>query len=334
MPIVSVGDAAQQFISMRNGGTIKTELARLAESLSTGRVTDITAELGGETNRFSGINYSLAQLDGFAQAVSETSQTLAGIQTVLGKVDTVRSDTGAQLLLLSDASTGSQIDEAGRAARSSFETIVSTLNTRLADRSLMAGTAVDRSPLASAADMLADIGTAVAGATTAADIIAAIETWFDDPAGGFATMGYLGDDGAVLERRVSENRSYQIDARADDPALKDVLKATAIATIADDFVGLDSVAKADLLREAGERLFASATGMTALQARIGFVEAGVQQTGTEINAQKTALEISKNDLISADPFDTASRLQSVQLQLETHYNVTARLSQLSLLDYI
>ncbi len=334
MPVISVGDAAQQFISMRNGGTIKTELARLAESLSTGRVTDITAELGGETNRYSGINYSLAQLEGFSQAVSETSQTLAGIQTVLGKIDTVRSDTGAQLLLLSDASTGSQIDEAGRAARSSFDTIVSALNTRLADRSLMAGAAVDRSPLASAEDMLADIRTAVVGATTPQDIVTAIEAWFDNPTGGFATMGYLGDSGGAMERRVSENRSYQIDARADDPAIKDVLKATAIATIADEFVGLDTEGKSDLLQEAGERLFAAAAGVVAVQARIGFVEAGVQQTGVAISAQKTALEISKNDLTSADPFDTASRLQSVQLQLETHYSVTGRLSRLSLLDYI
>ncbi len=334
MPLTSVGDGAQQFLTMRNGGAIKTELFRLAESLSTGRVNDITAELGGDTNRLSGINYSLAQIDGFAQVVSETSQMLAGIQTVLGKVDTVRSDTGAKLLLLSDASTGAQVDEAGRAARSSFETIVDTLNTRLADRSLMAGTAVDRMPLASAESMLADITASLAGATTVADITTAIDTWFDDPAGGFATMGYLGDSGAPLERRVAEHRKFQIDARADDPALRDVLKATAMAAIAEDVAILDIEAKSDLLREAGERLFASATGIVAVQARIGFAEAAIEQTEVELNAQKTALEISKNDLISADPFETASRLQNIQLQLETHYSVTARLSRLSLLDYI
>jgi flagellar hook-associated protein 3 FlgL len=53
-----------------------------------------------------------------------------------------------------------------------------------------------------------------------------------------------------------------------------------------------------------------------------------------MTAQETGLQMAINDLVSADPFDTATRLQSVQLQLETHYSVVGRLSQLSLLRYI
>lgn len=334
MPVVSVGDMAQQFISMRNGGTIKTDLARLAENLSTGRVTDITAELGGETTRLSGINYSLAQLDGYEQAGRETGLMLANMQTLLNKVDATRGEAGARLLLLSDSSTGDQIDEAARAAGSAFETMVNTLNTRLADRTLMGGNEVDAPALAAADDMLADMRTALAGSTTVADITAGIDAWFDDPMGGFTTMGYLGDTGPAQQKRVSENKRFDIDIRADDPAIKDVLKAAALAAVASELPGLDDSTKSDLLQESGLRMFSSASGIVAAQSRIGFVEAGVEQALVETAAQRTALEMSKNDLISADPFDTASKLQNVQLQLETHYSVTARLSQLSLLDYI
>jgi len=38
--------------------------------------------------------------------------------------------------------------------------------------------------------------------------------------------------------------------------------------------------------------------------------------------------------VNADPFETASTLQAVQLQLETHYAMTARLSRLSLAEYL
>ena len=333
MPLVSVGDMAQQFISMRNGGAIKTELASLAESLSTGRVADITAALRGETTQLSGMNHSLTKLAGYEQAGRETSQILTSMQTLLAQVDTIRGETAARLLILGDASTGAQVDEAGRAARDGFGAIVDTLNTRLADRSLMGGREVVGSALASAETMLADIRTAVSGATTTADIIAAIDTWFDDPAGGFATMGYLGDTGAAIQKRVSDSRSYEIDLRADDPTIVETLKAAAMAAIAADMPGL-SATKSELLQQAGLQLFSSADGIAGLQSRVGYVEAELEQVLTEASAEKTALSLSKNALISADPFDTASRLQGVQLQLETHYSVTARLSQISLLEYI
>ncbi|MFU8825328.1 MAG: hypothetical protein ACNA7N_13905, partial [Yoonia sp.] len=59
-----------------------------------------------------------------------------------------------------------------------------------------------------------------------------------------------------------------------------------------------------------------------------------QVTVPEMSAQETGFRMAVNDLISADPFDTATRLQSVQLQLETHYTVVGRMSQLSLLRFI
>lgn len=334
MPVVSVGDMAQQFVSMRNGGAIKTELSRLTESLSTGKVTDITQHLDGQTTWFSGINYTLTQLDGYGQAASETQQTLANMQTVLSQVDGLRGETGAQLLLVSDASTNRQIDEAAQAARGAFGSMVSALNTRLADRALFGGINVDDPPLADADAMLADLVTSIGGATTAPDIQAAVDTWFDSPTGGFATFAYQGDAGAALDKRVAENRSFAIEARADNAEIRDVLKAAAMAAMATDVPGLDGETRSALLQGAGIGLFAAADGLVAVQSRLGYVEAEVERTTAEMNAQRTALEISRNDLIAADQFDTASRLQSVQLQLETHYSVTARLSQISLLDYI
>ena len=112
MTAISVGDMAQQFSSMRNGSAIKSDLARLVESLSTGKVTDVTKELGGETKRFSGIKYSLTQLDAYQNTARETAQTLANVQTVLGRLDEVRGTTAQRLLLVNDTSTIAQIDEA------------------------------------------------------------------------------------------------------------------------------------------------------------------------------------------------------------------------------
>lgn len=334
MPVTSVGDMAMQFISMRNGGAIKSELSDLAESLSSGKVTDITATLLGETARFAGIDYSLKQLDAYDQVSRETSLMLGTIQTALTQVDDLRGQTSSQLLSINSSSTSVQVTEAARQGAQTFDAMIRTLNTRLADRSLLGGAEVESSALATADAMLADIQIALGGATTSVAIGAVIDTWFDDPAGGFATMGYLGDTGPAPERRVSDNKVFSIDVRASDPGIRDVLKSAAFAAVVHDTPGLAVIVQSELLQEAGLRLLSASSRLIGTQTQIGFIQEGVERTTTENTAQRTSLNIARNDLISADPFDTASRLQSVQLQLETHYSVTARMSRLSLLDYI
>ncbi|MEJ6404252.1 flagellin [Yoonia sp. 2307UL14-13] len=334
MPVTSLGDMSQHFSAARQTGVIKSDLADLAKSLSTRQVTDVTAALGGETTRLSGINHSLAQLDGYGQAGTETAQMLTGMQNILSQIDQIRGDSANNLLLVTQESSPAQVDEAGRAAADAFADMVRGINTRVADRALMGGAAVDTAPLANADAMFADLQTAIGGVTDAATIIGAVDTWFDDPAGGFATMGYQGDDGAPLSRRISENKTVTLDARADDPAIRDVLKAAALAAVADRATGIDQDTKATLLRTAGEQLFTSASGLVAVQSRLGYVEQQVDTGLAKNAAQKTALGIARNDLIQADPFEIATRLQDVQLQLETHFSVTARLSRLSILDFI
>lgn len=334
MSTISVGDMAQQFTSLRNGGAIKTDLARLAESLSTGKVADITKQLNGATTQFSALEYTLTQLDGYDQAATETGQLLANIQTVLSQVDNTRGRTAERLLLVNESSTIAQVDEAASSARNAFETAVRALNTQLADRALLGGADVDGPPLAPADDMLSDLRLQIGAITDPAAITGIVDLWFEDPAGGFATIGYLGDTGPFVEKRISETKTLEINARADDSAIVEVLKGAALAALASDVPALDRETKVALLQTAGERLFAASSDLISVQARIGFSEAGVDQTLAETAAQIAALGITKNNTISADPFETATRLQAVQLQLETHFSVTARLSQLSLLRFI
>ncbi|SFR51970.1 flagellar hook-associated protein 3 FlgL [Yoonia tamlensis] len=334
MPVNPVGDMARQFISMRNGSAIKADLSNLAQSLSTGRVTDIVQHLGGDTARYSGINHSLALLDSYAATASETGHSLGQMQTMLGQMQAAGDATSSQLLLISDSSNENQVTEAARAARSTFDTMVNLLNARVAERSLFGGAEVASAPLANAADMIASIQAAIGGATGQAAISAAVDTWFNDPLGGFATMGYEGDTGPAVQKRISENTTLTIDVRADDPALKSTLKSAALAAVTHEMPGLAVGTRSGLLQEAGIGLFGATSGLVAVQARIGFAEESVGREQAEISAQITALEIAKNDHVSADPFDTASRLQAMQLQLETHYAVTARLSRLSLLSHM
>jgi hypothetical protein len=59
MAVTNLGNMAQQFQFARNTTAIKTELAALGNSLSSGRVGDLTAVLGGDSRQYTGITYDL-----------------------------------------------------------------------------------------------------------------------------------------------------------------------------------------------------------------------------------------------------------------------------------
>lgn len=334
MQVTRVGDMAQQYLSQRATSAIKSDLLRLSNSLSSGRVADVARHLNGETARYTGITHQLAQIEGYRLVGRETGQMLDGIQKVVSRVDAARSQLADQVLLVSDSSTSAQVDEAARLAEGTFHTIVSALNTRLADRALLSGREVDATPLISADAMLGQLRTAIGADRTAAGIDAVVAAWFDDPLGGFASLAYQGDTGAMLRRQVSPDQQIDIAARADDPAIKATLKAVALAAVTADLPGLGSDAKLRLVEASGGLLFGAASQIVGMQSRIGSAQATLGETQAELTAQETGLRMAVNDLRSADPFDTATQLKSVELQLETHFSVIGRLSQLNLLRFI
>lgn len=334
MTMTAISDMAQQFSALRAGGAIKSDLARLSASLSSGRVEDVTRHLNGETAQLSGIQHKLTQLDGYQQVARETGQMLDRIQQVLAQVDTMRTELTNQLLLVGDSSTNVQVDAAAQTARSALDAMVSAMNTRMADRVLFGGRDSATPPLITADAIITAVQAAIGPDRSLAGITAAISGWFDDPGGGFEVFGYRGDTEGTMQRQISEDRQIQVSVRADDPAIRDILKATVLAAITDDLPGLPADVKTDLVQSAGTRLSGTASGMVAVQARIGLALGVTAAKQAEMTGQQTGLNMAMNDLIMADPFDTATRIKAVELQLETHYTIIGRLSQLSLLKFI
>lgn len=335
MSFNSVGDQSQHFLSLRNNMALKTRLGTLVQELSTGQSSDLVKHLGADQTRLSDVDRQLSLLSGYGRVTTQTAQSLSFMQTSIAQIEDTRAQLASQMLTVTADSAVNQNAAAASAARDAMGAIVSTLNGRFSDQSLFAGAAVDSVALASADTIMAELAIATAGATTSADVITAIDTWFDAPSGGFETLGYLGDTGPAQTRRIDQATTVALDAKADDPAFRDMFKAVALAAIvAEGALPGDATAQTELLQESGLRLMAGATSLTGLQARLGGIEGRVQDATTRHAARETALGLIRNDMTSADPFETAAQLEEVQLQLETHYTVTARLSRLSLAEYL
>lgn len=331
----SIGDLRQFLLMSRNTTVLKTRLNTLSAEISSGQVGDKVAALGGETGRLEDIDRQLKVTAAQLRANVNTAQKLTMIQKVLDGIDVTRNTLMQSLVPITNVANDSERSAAAAQARASLPSLMSQLNTRFGDQTLLAGNATDRAAVADAETLMADIAAALAGASSAQDVIDAVTDYFETPGGGFETNIYLGDSGGPVVRPTGFGETVSVDARADDIALRRILSATVIAGVVDSgLVALPDSAEITLLSEAGTRLLTAAKPLADLQGRIGGAEGQVEEARVRAQAAQAALTLARNDLVSVDPYKTATELQAVQIQLETHYALTARLSRLTLTEYL
>lgn len=333
MGLVSLGDMAQSFMLRRQSVALKSDLQRLSTEMATGRVADTAARVSGDLGPVSGIDASLARLKGYGAVTAEAGLFAGSMQTALGVVDDLSSALSRTLLAASSSSSQSLVDATGRDSRSRLETALSALNTRVGDRSVFGGVATNGPATAPAETIMLALDTAILGATTVQDIETAVTDWFNAPTG-FAALGYAGG-AALAPVNIAPGEEANLDITATDPAIRATLKGLAMAALLDRGVlAGQPAARQDLAKRAGLSLLESQSERTFLAARLGAAEAQIDAAASRNAAETSSLQIARSDITAADPFETASRLQETQQQLEKIYAITARITRLSLMDYL
>lgn len=333
MSLVSVGDLAQSFLLRRQSAVLKSDVQHLSTEASTGQVSDTSARVSGDLVPISGLDASLARLKSYSTVATQAGLFAGAMQTVLGTVDGYAASLSLSLLGVNGGSAGTRIQDVAVQAHQSLDGALSALNTRVGDRTLFAGKQTSGAAISTSDSLLSALETATAGATSAADVEAAVTNWFNAP-GGFASLGYQG--GAPLASlSVAQGEEADLGITANDPALRDTIKGLAMAALLDrGILSGQPVAQADLAQRAGSALMQNQTDRTQLSARLGTVEAQIDKAATRNSAETSSLQIVRNNITSADPYETASKLQEAQGHLEAIYAITARMSRLSLLDYL
>lgn len=335
MNIQSLGDLAQTFKLRQQNTQLKLQMARLTEELASGKAADLTRQLSGNFGHLSDIEHDLIVLDSYRGAANMAGIATSTMQSALEVVQSAAGDLGAVAVISSTTTGGITIDAIAEQGRGALDTIVSALNTEIAGRSLFSGTDIEATPLATADILLAEVRTALGGATTAADVVAALDTFFDTPGGSFETLIYQGGTNFLAPYQLGEGESVRLDLRADDPAIRNILKNTVMAAMADDAaLTLSSGERIVLAQQSGERLLTSQDEVIGIRANLGFAQSRIDQSLTRITTEMSSLEFARNGLVSVDQFRTATELENVQIQLETLYTLTARSSRLSLVNFL
>lgn len=335
MSNLAIGDLAGSFQSRLLSAQLKTDLNRLGRELTTGVREDISSQISGDYGPIAGIERSLKALEAFRTATTETATLTDAAQLALENVQNTNHDLAPALLTAGNSRSATLIRTSAIDARQQFSSLVSAMNTRVADRTVFAGAATDGPALASATDMMAELVTASAGALTAADVSTAVDTWFDAPGGGFETSGYVGSANAMGPIQLAEGETLGLTTRADDQVVRDLLKSYAkSALIAEGVLSGNVTEQARLTDRAAEGILTADGGLTNLRAEVGSLQGRVEEISVQNTAEKSALELARSDLIAVDPYEAASELEAVYSQIETLYTVTSRIARLNFTDYM
>ena len=337
MTIHSIGDQARAFALQAASNRIKTTLATLSEELSSGEVKDLSGRLGGNTRILNDIEARLSMVAQYAKNATEASSATQGMQDALVSVNDIGLKLASSWLVEAGNETASTLALHAADASAAFEATVARLNASVGGRYLFAGTHTDQPPVSAAAQILDVLQAAVSGLTSAGDIAAAVSDWFDAApgAGGYVDMAYAGSIGETQQVLIGENDSIMLRTNAVSPPLRDQMKALATSALLDRGVLAGNHAeRSDLLRRGGGALIANRDALLGEMARVGLNQQLVERAQSETSAAEAALTTARNQLRSADPYQTAAALTESQTQLETLYAVTARLSKLRLVDFL
>jgi flagellar hook-associated protein 3 FlgL len=330
----SLGDMASSYAQRRRNVAIKQDINRLTAELASGQVADARQVLAGNYSYLTGIERKMTALSGYGIATAEAAHYASAMQTSLGQIGDITQNLSASLLVAGTGATGPSGAETAAEARNALSSMIGRLNAQIAGRHMFSGTATDQPPMANVDTLLDALATAMSGATTPDDMLAAAETWFDDPAG-FAATIYRGSQDALSPFALSHTEDVTLDIKATAPEMREMLRLTAVVAIADDAgFSLSEPELTELFSKSGQAMLVAQDDVISLQARIGFVEARIDEITARNAAELTSLEYAKSALLAVDPFEAATKLEEAQFQLQSLYSVTVRMSQLSIVNFL
>ncbi|MFP7569270.1 hypothetical protein [Marivita sp. S2033] len=331
----AIGDLASFISTKRFQSDLSQSANTSAQAATTGLVSDKARHLGGATMALSLLERKSTLLHQQKLNISEAAVFATATQVSLGHIQENIETLTSDLSLTSQLASTSELQTLSNKALESFLITVSTMNTKISGRHFFSGSATDTMPLPDGNVLLDWLRASITGATTANDVITAIDTWFDAPGGVYETGIYQGSDTGFLTLPLDAQASITFGLRADGNVVRDSLKALAKAALASDptlTLSLDD--RKELQIQSRVELLTVNQSLIEERSNVGLAEAAIKDAGTRSETEIARLDAYRLSLIATDQFEEISKFEMAQQQLEIFYRVAARQSQTSLAEYL
>lgn len=299
----------------------------------TGRVNNIREATQGQVGKIQLLEKSLSDTQKYRESLDIANYRVEAMQTALNSLSETTQRVNQDALSALSFDNPETTKLVANEARAALGVTFATLNLQTGGRFIFSGNTIDTAPLGDLDTMMNDLKTIMNAAPDAATAVTDIDAYFDDPAGGFQTNIYTGSDANASDIEIGPGQRIQMDTRADNAAFKTVLKGLAMIALAGEEGAPDQKAR-DLIEAGSGKMIQSQYDVVNLNARIGNTLAEIGVAESTQSATEQSLTIALNNFTGVDQLEAATLMQSLDTQLEAAFAATARISRLTLLNYI
>lgn len=335
MTFSSIGDLASSFLLRNSGASVRNRIEVLGQELTTGLASNTRKHLRGHFESISGIERQMSSSQVRQKTLAEELIRTNGQEAVVENLRNLTIDLANDGDISKDSSVPIVIDGFSDIARSTLDQVLSMLNATFAGQSVFSGSRTDSPAFSATEDILSSLQSAIAGSISSSDVINQIDNWMNDPVSGFVGDAYLGDLQETRLVRVAKDSTLEVPTSANEPGVREMIRSLAIAAMANDpSISLSDQSKKNLISESSLGLRQAHFNLTGFQASIGYAQSEISRAQTQTNAELATSEQMKLSLLGVDEFETATRFQEAEMQLEKIYTLTARTARMSLLEYL
>ncbi|WP_308915810.1 flagellin [Jannaschia sp. LMIT008] len=315
------------------GRDTRDQIKVLSQQLATGRIADAGAAVRHDFSALADAERDIALNESLALAVGAGQRHA---QRGGEAVDRIMMDVGALREVLKPGISGGaepDLDRLKDDAGQALTRAIDAMGARSDGRSVFGAGRADAGPLDAGADVVAALDAAVAGMTDPVAVEATVTAFFA-AGGGFAANHVTAGTPGSLSLHTGPDETVAWDVTATSPDMMRIFEG-----LGQIYAAASSDVPAADVRVALSGRFQSGLSNVEeaaidVRARVGEVESRLQMAADRLAGDRADAERRRSDLIGADPYGSAVRLEEETARLETVYTLTARLSRLRLTDYL
>ncbi|CAN7212614.1 flagellar hook-associated family protein [Rhizobium sp. LjRoot30] len=338
----------------------QSELLKAQSEATTGKYYDLGVALAERTSQSLDLNREVARLKALSETNSLSTQRLASSQTALSNI----SDAGQSMLNTVLALSGSEDANSLKTARTSIENAFSIFadmsNMALNGEFLFAGINSDVQP---ATNMQTNVATAYntelqfyltsQGLTDKSEMspaqmdsfLSIVETKFN----GTSTLtdpphtGRGGEDlwtsyvsqasDTNMTSRISKTEVVESSTNTNTQGMR-YMALGAISALTFMDASLDTPARQAANRKMNQFIAAGIDGVDVDRGKLGLSEERIEKANDSLNAQQTIIKTYLGDLEGVDGYEAATRVKNLLALVDASYTLTARIQQLSLVNFL
>lgn len=316
-------------------GQLRTRSDDVRVESVTGRYADVTAKRRGQVDELMQLEKAISDIADYSEAIALSEARGTTMQGALERIGDIAQRLADTTDLLRTNGTVQNLEAVSAQAREEFGSIVSALNSQFAGRPLFAGDGGNGTSILDAGSIQTLGEPFLEGATSATVAYSTLISEFTGAGLTFDTSIYLGGTGSAPAAEVAPGERVDYHARADEAPLRTVLaNVVALGAAFDLTNAIPDAQRRQIAELASEGLRSDISQIIGIRGRIGAAEERIADLKARNTATEASLTLSFNRFAGTDQLNAAIELTELERQLETAFATTARMSNLSLVNFL